>query len=52
MYGKTSIVGLTGGAGILAVTGFGLAFYLVVASILILSGLVLARFGRRRAAHR
>jgi hypothetical protein len=52
MYGKASAVGLTGSAGILAVTGFGLAFYLVVASILILSGLVLARFGRRRAAHR
>ena len=52
MYGKASVVGITGSAGILAVTGFGLAFYVVVASTLLLSGLVLIRFGRRRAAHR
>ena len=52
MYGKTSVVGITAGGGILAVTGFGVAFYFVVASILIMSGLILVRFGRRRAAHR
>ena len=52
MYGKTSVLGITSSAGVLAVTGFGLAFYLVVAFTLILGGLVLLRFGRRRAAHR
>jgi len=51
MYTNTSLVGL-GGGGALAATGFGVAWYAVAASILILGGLWLLRSGRRRAAQR
>jgi hypothetical protein len=47
MYGKTGVVAVTGG---LAATGFGLAWYVVLASALLVSGLLLARWGRRRGA--
>lgn len=52
MYGKTSIVGVTVGTGGLAATGFGLAWYAVAVSVLIVSGLLLMRWGRRRGAAR
>ena len=50
MYGKTAVLGTTIGAGGLASTGFGITWYVVAASILIVGGLLLARFGHRRAA--
>lgn len=50
MYGKTSIVGVTLGTGGLAATGFGIVWYAVAASILIVGGLLLTRWGRRRGA--
>jgi hypothetical protein len=50
MYGKTSIVGVGLGTGGVATTGFGIAWYAVAASILIVGGLLLARWGRRRGA--
>ena len=50
MYGKTSIAGVTLGTGGVAATGFGVAWYVVAASILIVGGLLLARWGHRRGA--
>lgn len=50
MYGKTSIVGITMGTGGLASTGFGIAWYVVAASVLLVGGLLLTRWGRRRGA--
>jgi hypothetical protein len=47
MYGKTGIVG---GAGGLAATGFGVTWYVVLASLLIIGGLLFARWGLRRGA--
>lgn len=52
MYGKTSIVGVTAGAGGLASTGFGVVWYVLAASILIVGGSLLMRWGHRRAAPR
>lgn len=52
MYAKTSVLGLSLGTGALAGTGFGIAWFVVTASILIVGGLLLLRFGHRRAAHR
>jgi hypothetical protein len=52
MYGKTSIVGVTIGTGGLAATGFGVVWYAVAASILIVGGLLLMRWGHRRGAAR
>jgi LPXTG-motif cell wall-anchored protein len=52
MYTNTSVLGLSLGAGALAATGFGMIWYAVAASILILGGLWLLRSGRRRAAQR
>jgi hypothetical protein len=49
MYGKSGIVGVTGG---LAATGFASAWYLLLASTLVLSGLLLLRWGRRRGEAR
>lgn len=49
MYGKLGIVGVTGG---LATTGFSTAWYVVLASVLIVTGMLLARWGRRRGATR
>jgi hypothetical protein len=49
MYGR-SVGGLAVGSGALAVTGFGIAFYVLLATILMLTGSLLVRFGRRRAA--
>lgn len=51
MYGKTSVLGLTAGTGGLASTGFGITWYAVTASILLVGGLLLMRWGRRRGAH-
>lgn len=52
MYGKTSVVGLSASSGGLAFTGFSLAWYVIAASIFIVGGLLMIRFGRRRAAKR
>ena len=52
MYGKTGIVGVTAGTGGLAATGFGLTWYVIAASMLLISGLLLARWGHRRGASR
>ena len=49
MYGKGSIVGVTGG---LAATGFGVMWFSVAASVLIVGGLLMTRWGRRRGAAR
>ncbi len=49
MYAKTSVAGGTTG-GVLAVTGFSLAFMVLLATLLILGGLLLLRSNRRRAA--
>jgi LPXTG-motif cell wall-anchored protein len=50
MYGKASIVGVTAGSGALAHTGFGVSWYLVSAVLLLVGGLLLVRWTRRRAA--
>jgi hypothetical protein len=50
MYGKTAVVGVTGGTGGLASTGFGITWYVVAASVLLIGGLLLMRWGRRRGA--
>ncbi|MDT4912940.1 MAG: hypothetical protein QOC66_2068 [Pseudonocardiales bacterium] len=50
MYGKTGIVGVTIGTGGLASTGFGTAWWVVAATLLLVSGLLLTRWGRRRGA--
>ena len=50
MYAKTSVLGLSVGASGLAFTGFGVSWFVVAASILIVGGLLFVRFGRRRAA--
>lgn len=52
MYGKTSVLGFSLGAGGLASTGVGIEWLAIAASILALGGLLLLRFGRRRAASR
>ncbi len=52
MYGKTAIVGVTAGAGGLANTGFGIVWYVVAASMLLVGGLLMLRWGHRRAAPR
>ncbi len=52
MYGKTGIVGATLGTGTLATTGFGVGWYVLAASMLLVGGLLLLRLGRRRAASR
>ena len=52
MYGKASVLGISITAGGLASTGFGIAWLVVTASILLLGGLLLFRFGHRRAASR
>jgi hypothetical protein len=52
MYGKTGILGVTAGTGGLAATGLGITSYVVLASLLIIGGLLFARWGRRRGAAR
>lgn len=52
MYGTAGTAGVTVGAGGLAYTGFGVAWYVIAASILLVSGMLLLRFGRRRAEAR
>jgi LPXTG-motif cell wall-anchored protein len=49
MYGKTGIVGVTGG---LAATGFAVSWFIVAGSVLLFSGLLLLRWGRRQASSR
>jgi hypothetical protein len=51
MYAR-STGGLAIATGTLAVTGFSVTAYIAVAMIMVLTGLLLIRFGRRRAAHR
>ncbi|MDT4893481.1 MAG: hypothetical protein QOE97_2516 [Pseudonocardiales bacterium] len=50
MYAKTGIVGVTAGTGGIASTGFGASWFVAVAVMLIVGGLLLARWGRRRGA--
>lgn len=52
MYGKTSVVGVTLGSGGLAATGFGVAWYIVLATVLLIGGVLLMRWTHRRAALR
>jgi len=52
MYGTAATAGVTMGAGGLAYTGFGTAWYVVAASILLVGGMLMLRFGRRRAEAR
>ena len=52
MYGRFGIGGVTVGAGGLAATGFGAGWYVLAASLLILTGVMLMRWGRRRGATR
>jgi hypothetical protein len=50
MYSSpTVLIGASAGFTGMAVTGFPVAQYVVVASMLIVSGLLLIRFGHRRA---
>jgi len=52
MYGSTAIItGTVAGTG-LAFTGVGTARYIVVATLMIITGMLLLRLGHRRAAHR
>ena len=50
MYQRTGIAGVTAGTGGVASTGFGASWFVVVAVMLIVGGLLLARWGRRRGA--
>lgn len=50
MYGKTGIVGTAATGGGLAATGFATTWYVTVAVLLIVGGLFLLRWGRRRGA--
>jgi hypothetical protein len=50
MYAKTGIVGVTAGTGGIASTGFAAGWFVAVAVMLIVGGLLLARWGRRRGA--
>ena len=52
MYTSPTVIGVGVGAGGLAATGFGVAWYVVVASVLIVGGLLLLRLGHRRGAER
>lgn len=52
MYSKTSVLGLSIGAGSLPFTGFAVASYVVVATMLVIGGLLLLRVARRRSAQR
>jgi len=52
MYTKTPVLGLGVGAGSLPFTGFGVGFYVVAGTVLVLGGLLLMRLAHRRAAHR
>jgi hypothetical protein len=45
-----AVLGASVGVGGLAFTGVNVAWYVIVASFLIVSGLLLLRFGHRRAA--
>jgi hypothetical protein len=44
-----AVLGASVGVGGLAFTGFNVAWYVIVASLLIVSGLLLLRLGHRRA---
>lgn len=50
MYGKTGIAGVSAGTGGIASTGFGASWYVAVAVMLVVGGLLLIRWGRRRGA--
>jgi hypothetical protein len=52
MYGSTMLITTTTGVTTLAFTGIPVARYVFVASLLILTGLLLLRFGHRRASQR
>jgi hypothetical protein len=50
MYQRIGIGGVTAGTGGLAGTGFGASWFVAIAVMLIIGGLLLARWGRRRGA--
>jgi len=50
MYARTGIAGVTAGTGGIAATGFGATWFVVLAVMLIVGGLLFARWGRRRGA--
>jgi hypothetical protein len=50
MYQRTGIAGVTAGTGGIASTGFGASLYVTLAVMLIVAGLLLVRWGRRRGA--
>ena len=52
MYTKTSVLGLSIGAGSLPFTGFAIGWYVVAATVLLVGGLLVMRVARRRGAHR
>ena len=52
MYTKTSVLGLSIGAGSLPFTGFAVGLYVVAATLLLVGGLLVMRVARRRGAHR
>lgn len=52
MYTKTSVLGLSIGAGSLPFTGFAVGMYVVAATVMVVGGFLLMRIARRRGAHR
>jgi hypothetical protein len=52
MYTSSAVASTATGVGVLAVTGFSIASFIIVGVILIVGGMLLLRVGRRRAAHR
>jgi len=51
MYGTAITTGTTTGGG-LALTGFGVSGFVVIAMMLLVGGMLMIRFGRRRAEAR
>jgi hypothetical protein len=52
MYASTAVLAASAGVTGLAFTGFPVARYVIAASLLIFTGLLLLRLGHRRAAQR
>lgn len=50
MYVSTGAAGVAAGTGALAFTGFGITWFVVAAVMLMVSGMLLLRAGRRRGA--
>lgn len=52
MYVGSGAAGVAAGTGALAFTGFGVTWFIVAAVMLLVSGMLLVRAGRRRGARR